>query len=130
MKVVLDTNIFISYLLFNGRVRRILNQFFQDVEICMSDELELEILRILRDKFDAPSSITKKFQLIVENSKMYNPKQKIFACRDYKDNFILELAEEAKARLIITGDKDLLVLQHWHATEIIKITYLEKFMKE
>jgi hypothetical protein len=41
------------------------------------------------------------------------------ACRDPKDNFILELAIQADADFIVTGDKDLLVLNSFRGIPII-----------
>ena len=43
------------------------------------------------------------------------------ACRDAKDNKYLELAVNGKAELIITGDKDLLVLNPFESISIITI---------
>ncbi len=46
-------------------------------------------------------------------------KQRVNACRDVKDNFILETAVNGGADYIITGDKDLLVLNPFKRIEII-----------
>jgi len=35
-------------------------------------------------------------------------------CRDHKDNKFLELAFEASAAMIVSGDNDLLCLHPWH----------------
>jgi predicted nucleic acid-binding protein len=40
-------------------------------------------------------------------------------CRDPKDDFILECAQTGNADLIVTGDKDLLSLERFGATEIL-----------
>jgi uncharacterized protein len=42
-------------------------------------------------------------------------------CRDDKDNFLLNLAVDGKADFLITGDKDLLVLEKINKTKIITI---------
>jgi len=52
----------------------------------------------------------------------------ITACRDPKDNKFLELAIEADAACIITGDKDLLVLNPFNDIPILTVSeFLEKF---
>jgi predicted nucleic acid-binding protein len=52
----------------------------------------------------------------------------IDACRDPKDNKFLELAVEAGAACIITGDKDLLVLNPFRNIPIFTpAEFLEKF---
>ena len=43
----------------------------------------------------------------------------VFDCRDTNDNKYLELALAARARAIITGDKDLLVLNPWRDIHIL-----------
>jgi uncharacterized protein len=40
-------------------------------------------------------------------------------CRDYKDNFLLNLAIDSKADYLITGDEDLLVIKKIKKTKII-----------
>ena len=49
-------------------------------------------------------------------------------CRDPKDNKFLELAVSAKASCIITGDKDLLILNPFRGVEILNAAdFLNKF---
>jgi putative PIN family toxin of toxin-antitoxin system len=43
-------------------------------------------------------------------------------CRDFKDNFLLALAQDGDATHLITGDKDLLVLGKFGKTKILTIT--------
>lgn len=43
-------------------------------------------------------------------------------CRDEKDNFLLNLSIDSKADYLITGDKDLLVLEKIEWTEIMSFT--------
>ena len=44
-------------------------------------------------------------------------------CRDEKDNFLLNLSVDGKADYLVTGDKDLLVLEMINKTRIL--TYRE-----
>lgn len=46
--------------------------------------------------------------------------------RDKKDLYLLSLADTIKANYIVTGDKDLLVLEKHNHTKIVTIT---EFMK-
>lgn len=46
--------------------------------------------------------------------------------RDKKDLYLLSLADTIKANYIVTGDKDLLVLEKHNRTKIVTIT---EFMK-
>lgn len=44
-----------------------------------------------------------------------------FISRDTKDNYLLDLAQDAKLDFLITGDKDLLVLEKHYSTKIITL---------
>lgn len=48
-------------------------------------------------------------------------------CRDEKDNYLLALAKDSQADFLITGDKDLLVLQQFESTKIL--TYQQFFQE-
>jgi hypothetical protein len=50
-----------------------------------------------------------------------NVKSKIEMCRDSKDNFLLSLAVDGNADYLITGDKDLLILEKVNKTLIVTI---------
>lgn len=52
---------------------------------------------------------------------------RINECRDGKDNFLLSLAVDAKADLLVTGDSDLLILKKIKDTKIVK---WDDFLKE
>ena len=43
-------------------------------------------------------------------------------CRDSKDNFLLALAEDGNADYLITGDRDLLVLEKHLTTRIVSFS--------
>jgi len=48
----------------------------------------------------------------VANAKLVIPRKRLSLCRDAKDNMVLECCLEAKAEFLITGDKDLLEIEH------------------
>jgi putative PIN family toxin of toxin-antitoxin system len=50
-------------------------------------------------------------------------------CRDEKDNFLLSLAKDAKANYLLTGDKDLLVLKTFDATQIVTVTEFQTIIE-
>jgi putative PIN family toxin of toxin-antitoxin system len=59
------------------------------------------------------------FYAIQDFIEMVRIKSKIDICRDVKDNFLLNLAVDGKADYLITGDKDLLILEQIENTKII-----------
>jgi putative PIN family toxin of toxin-antitoxin system len=44
-------------------------------------------------------------------------------CRDIKDNKFLNIAYDSQASCIVTGDQDLLVLNHFNGLPIISASY-------
>ena len=55
-------------------------------------------------------------------------KSSVNVCRDVNDNFLLELCIDGKVDYLITGDEDLLILNPFKKTKIIKLVdYLKRF---
>ncbi len=101
MRVVLDTNIWISGLLWNGLPTQILNLAKnQKITIFISEEILIEITKNL--------SCLCQFSL-VEASQL----------RDSDDIIIISTAISAQAQAIITGDLDLLTLGEFQGIPIL-----------
>src|SRR5690348_564488 len=111
-KVILDTNVFISGILFKGTVRKITESLVAVKFIaCISPELKAELRLKLQKKFLLPEQDIKDIELTLDTyCQKYIPTRKVNLCRDPKDNFILELAEESNPDFIVSGDKDLVDL--------------------
>jgi putative PIN family toxin of toxin-antitoxin system len=76
----------------------------------------------MREKFDRYRSIFARqryFQYLAEFVEEISVSTKVSVCRDPKDDKLLELAIDGRADLIITGDKDLLVLNPFRNIPII-----------
>jgi hypothetical protein len=124
MKVVIDTNIWISYLLgslLQGMDEKILSK---EIKVVVSDEMLKEISEVSsRPKFKnifTAKRIKELFSLLDSYAIVVSPSQKVNVCRDGKDNFLLEVALEGEADYLVTGDEDLLVLDPFHNTKILK----------
>jgi putative PIN family toxin of toxin-antitoxin system len=91
---------------------------------------ELETV-IFRSKFDKYISIDDRQEFLLDLSRVLElileTNFTTNACRDTKDNKYLELAVNGKAERIITGDKDLLVLNPFQSIDIITV---EKFINK
>ena len=57
------------------------------------------------------------------------PTEDIHLCRDSEDDFLLDLAQTAKAHYLITGDKDLLVIQKIGSCKIVDAKTFEEEIK-
>jgi len=127
MNLVIDTNIWISFLI--GKALIGLKNLILDkkLNIITSEEQIKEIFNVLQrpklQKYFSQKDMESLFFLIYKLSKIVNISHIIDDCRDKKDNFILEMAVNGKADFILTGDSDLLVLNPYKKIKII--TYKE-----
>lgn len=130
-KVVVDTNVFISGILFGGNPREIINLWLTNKYIfCLSPELKAEILGKLKRKFLLSKEKLQEIEEALDTkSDKYVPHGKVTICKDPQDNFLLELAEEAKADFIISGDKLVLEIKEYKKTKIISPKEFIKLLK-
>ena len=119
MRVVIDTNVFISASLFSSSTsRKAVNWCLDYCEIYFSQSTLLELIsRITRSKFDkySPMDTRQAFAKKIhnnENSILCIPQEKITDSPDPDDNKFLEVAVECEANYLITGDKKHLLPLH------------------
>lgn len=124
MRVVFDTNVFLSGLLFKGGIpSRLLDLAFdRRFDLYLSPEIVEEIRNVLEFKFEL--TLHERDQLIRwlgSFSSVVYPKEKLRLVQaDDPDNRILECALEAKAHFLVTGDKKhLLPLRHPFSFKIV-----------
>ncbi|HEY8784348.1 MAG TPA: putative toxin-antitoxin system toxin component, PIN family [Mucilaginibacter sp.] len=128
---VFDTNILISANLSPGSVNRKAYDRAREIGIPVYSNSTLAEFAetLLRTKFDKYISVEKRLEAIAAYEKrgqLIGVSVNIDLCRDPKDNKFLELAYEAGAACIVTGDKDLLVLNPF---EDIPILTAGEFLK-
>ena len=122
--IVVDSNVFISSILFKNSVpNRAVQKALAASQLLVSQSLLDEIDRVLfRSKFDRYTTAGERLEFLnfIKSSATLIPiTQTIQACRDPKDNMILEVAINGNADLIITGDLDLLALSSFQSISII-----------
>jgi len=119
--IVVDTNVIISSLIFGGRPQELIEKIVQNkIKAFISPQMISELLDVLRKKFsfsekkirELESEILAKFEIVY-------PTKEITVARDKSDNKILEAALESRSKLIISGDKDLLILGRYMKIEIL-----------
>jgi len=123
VKVVLDTNIYISAILF-GRKPEEIRKLSQEgkIELLVSEAIIAEVAEVLRKKFDWESwQISQVIDEIRETAILVIPRQTLSVIKkDEDDNRILECAVEGKAHYIISGDKrHLLPLKEYQGINIL-----------
>lgn len=129
IRVILDTNLWISYLI-SKELSKIDILFERDeLIVIFSNELLEEFIEVAnRPKFRKYFSIEdleELLNLFDVYGEVVDVTSTVDACRDPKDNFILALAKDAKADFLITGDSDLLDLENFAGTEILKYSDFE-----
>ena len=82
-----------------------------------------ELSRVLRrDRFDRYVTREERdefLESLIRESNLIEITEAIQACRDPKDDQVLELAVNGSATCIVTGDTDLLVLNPFRGVEIV-----------
>ncbi len=132
LRIVFDSNVYISALLFKGIPGKILEMAQKDkITLVVSDEIIAETERILEDKFKWPRHNIDKFKTrlsdISENIRA-DIKVDIIKERE-SDNRILECAVYGDANLIVSGDKHLLKLKSYKNIPIVRPKYLTYLVK-
>lgn len=132
--VVFDTNALVSAaILPNSASRKAFTLAASKFQLVSSkaalDELIGVIERPHLDKyFGSTNTRFSYLMLIAQLSEMVETHSIITDCRDADDNKILELAVDANAKIIVCGDKDLLVLNPYQDIEILRPNeFLAKF---
>lgn len=120
-RIVLDTNILISALVYGGKPEQIYNLILnKELIAVISPILRSELNEILIKKFKFEFNRVEQLENIMRNNFLIvNPTRNIALARDEDDNRVLEAAVEGKCSYIITGDKDLLELKIFKNIRIV-----------
>ncbi|MDR3697024.1 putative toxin-antitoxin system toxin component, PIN family [Mucilaginibacter sp.] len=122
-RVIIDTNLWISFLLTKDFSTFDKIVAANKLTLIFSQELVDEFVEVTqRDKFRKyfPLKDVENLLLKIKNRAMFiNVTSNVSICRDIKDNFLLALAMDSNATHLITGDKDLLVLEKFVNTKIL-----------
>jgi hypothetical protein len=134
VNVVLDTNIWVSFLI-GQSLDEMEDRFLQnDIHVLTSEDQLREVRDVIaRPKFARYFSIVEQEQLeefLVKTALLVSPSEKIELCRDPKDDFLLEIASAGDSDYLVTGDDDLLVLGAIRRTRIISLAEFRALLTE
>ena len=134
MKVVFDTNIFISAFVIPGSKAEgaYLHCLKGHFTLYSSVAILTETVRKLREKFGwQEHKITHLLKAISKVATVIKTQPHLHLLDDDPDNRILECAAAAKADYIVTGDKHLLSLKHFQNISTVKLSnFLEDLEKD
>jgi putative PIN family toxin of toxin-antitoxin system len=120
--VVLDANVLVAALATRGACAELFARVLAVHEYAMDDNLEGEVIRVLRDKFKVPDVRLAEVVALLEGTavRVRAPALDEPACRDPDDDRMLALALAFSAGVLVTGDEDLLVLHPWRSIPILR----------
>ncbi len=124
MRLILDTNILVSAFVFRSEtsnivVRRAAKKHTLLFSESTFKELKSTLLKPKFSEFVELQTIRNFILNLVRIGEFIEPTERIIVCRDPRDNKFLELAVAGNADCIVTGDKDLLVLNPFRGIKII-----------
>ena len=132
LRIVFDSNVYISALLFKGIPGNILEMAQKDkIVLVVFEEIIAETERMLEDKFKWPRHNIDKFKRRLSDiSENIKPGIKLEIIKEREsDNRILECAVSGDANLIVSGDKHLLKLKSYKNIPIVRPKYLTYLVK-
>ena len=124
LKVVLDTNVLISAIVFGGKPEQIVKRVQEgSITPVITPILVAELTEILIKKFHfTTDKIMLVEELIKENFEVVHPSQIVHVLSDEDDNRVLEAALKGDCNYIVTGDNDLLDLKLYKNIMVITPT--------
>lgn len=134
MRIVVDTNVLISGVFFGGFPRKILSSIVSDkITACATAEIINEYEEIVQEMVDCKQGHINKAILtpLIKAMEIIEPVSQIEICRDPDDNKFLECAKDSKALYIVSGDKDLLVIEKYEDIQIVTAKdFCEKYLPD
>ena len=124
VRIVVDTNVFISFLI-GKRLRGLFDAMMNgDVRLVFSAQLLRELTETASEpkfrKYFTQEVLDDVLFVIKESAVFVEvPPPYAAVCRDPKDDHILALCKKGRVDVLVTGDKDLLVLESHGSTAIM-----------
>ena len=124
MRVVVDTNVWVSRLLLaNSVAARAVDAALASSQVIVSEPLIEELADVLgREKFDRYVSLADRQEFlrrVLQVATTLPVLTEVADCRDPDDNRLLALPLDSESDCILTGDQDLLTMNPWRGIEII-----------
>lgn len=123
MRVVLDTNVLVSALIFPGATPETVYRLALEgrIELVTSPPLLAELARVLAEKFGwTQVAVTEALEQIRRIALIVEPSNSLrVIATDPADDRVLEAANAADAPVIVSGDHHLLDLGGWQSLRIL-----------
>ena len=123
MIVVVDTGVWVSALHFalqRGTPRLAIEKAAREHTIAICHTIEEEVRRVLPAKFRwSVADVSAAMHAVFPFPLRVDISGNLRVCRDPNDDMVLECAVVSGAQFIVTGDKDLLVLDPYNGIRIV-----------
>jgi putative PIN family toxin of toxin-antitoxin system len=120
VRLVLDTNVLVAGLVSEGLCHEIVETHLPEHAPILSRVLWGELVEKLRDKFQLTPDELPLLDLYHRHATWVEPPALATpVCRDADDDWVLATAVAGKAKAIVTGDRDLLVLRAYRGVAIL-----------
>jgi len=133
LKVVFDTNVYVSEALFNALAEAVLKAGRSGAfSIYISDFILAEIHRVLINRFHT----TRRFASLavrraVRFSRLVPTSQRRYQeVADPQDHPVLKTAINSGADYLVTGDKHLLILSPYHGINIVRVGSFHRMLRD
>ena len=125
-RLIVDVNAWISSLLSPGFNDRLAIVFSSRYQLMVSEQLLRELDRTVHKPHLAKRIGQANYESLVSQlrvrAELVEVLSVVDACRDPKDNYLLALAKDGDADYLITGDLDLLTMEQFEKTKIVKLS--------
>jgi uncharacterized protein len=130
---ILDTNIWISYLL-SKRYHQLINIILENnLEIPTCKNLVIELKQVLQrkkfKKYIGKKEIDEAVKIHLKICKFMQIDLRTNKLTDNKDNYLLDLYKKANAEALVTGDKQLITQASKLGFKVISLTQFENLME-
>jgi putative PIN family toxin of toxin-antitoxin system len=121
MKLFLDTNVLASAAATRGLCADVVREALASHELIVSDQVLRELRRVLRSKFRVDKDLVDEFISLLEQETTFAHPSRLpgIQLEDRDDVAILGAALAGGADVLVTGDKELLVLKRIDRMEIL-----------
>lgn len=124
MRVVFDTNIYVSALAIPGaQAEQALFRILEGADTLLISKAILdELLSVLAVKFSRDAeSLSQVAVIVTEMAEAVKSQDRVKVFKDDPDNRVLECAEAGHADYIVTGDKEMLRLKQYRGIRLISL---------
>jgi putative PIN family toxin of toxin-antitoxin system len=133
LKVILDTNVFVSGIFFSGPPYRILAAWRDEkIRLVVSLEILEEYRRVgeILSEDHPEINLSPWIELVVQKASIFiAPPLAEVVCDDPDDDKFLACALASESKVIVSGDKHLLKVSGYEGIEILKPRdFLEKYL--